>query len=389
MKAMKKRGVCMILAGVMLVAGTSKTSKATAWEGRNENTKNGSEVSPCAAYATKCNVKLLISGGKTQIHASVSGHMDVSKIHAKIVLQNYSDNSWKAIKYMGDSNWRLVPDSDSMESVVETVTLSPNCYKEEAAKLLREISILPVYEEVNPSPEVGMRVQYDNWGEREGIYVLRDGEYKEVEMQMLFYDLKEKKLEQKGTVPYTSASPLTLYSTIDDAIYYSAFSGKMKGNQIYSDHNGIVEKKTDQFCDFNHLIQCGKQYFMAAELLQNYCMEPIVCDAEFQNCSRVMYDKKDDRFTWVTSAIPKENRIVFSHYSDNAMRETGVGEAAPSKIAMLDLETKKTETVYETEYYVTGIACEGKKLILACAPDNRDVEQGLFRKAQKSPQVAV
>lgn len=184
-----------------------------------------------------------------------------------------------------------------------------------------------------------------------------------------FYDLKEKKLEQKGTVPYTSASPLTLYSTIDDAIYYSAFSGKMKGNQIYSDHNGIVEKKTDQFCDFNHLIQCGKQYFMAAELLENYCMEPIVCDAEFQNCSRVMYDKKDDRFTWVTSAVPKENRVVFSHYSDNAMRETGVGETAPSKIAMLDLETKKTETVYETEYYVTGIACEGKKLILACAPD--------------------
>lgn len=103
MKAMKKRGVCMILAGVMLVAGTSKTSKATAWEGRNENTKNGSEVSPCAAYATKCNVKLSISGGKAQIHASVSGHMDVSKVHAKIVLQNYSDNSWKAIKTYEDS----------------------------------------------------------------------------------------------------------------------------------------------------------------------------------------------------------------------------------------------------------------------------------------------
>ena len=29
-----------------------------------------------------------------------------------------------------------------------------------------------------------MRVQYDNWGEKEAIYVLRDGEYKEVEMLM-------------------------------------------------------------------------------------------------------------------------------------------------------------------------------------------------------------
>ncbi len=48
----------------------------------------------------------------------------------------------------------------------------------------RKISLLPVYEEVNPSPEVGMRVQYDNWGEKEAIYVLRDGEYKEVEMLM-------------------------------------------------------------------------------------------------------------------------------------------------------------------------------------------------------------
>lgn len=126
------------------------------------------------------------------------------------------------IEYMGDSNWRLVPDSDSMESVVETVTLSPNCYKEEAAKLLRKISILPVYEEVNPSPEVGMRVQYDNWGEREGIYVLRDGEYKEVEMQMVqvssglqfsetfsYNPLPRGKRKPVGTYTYGSVVPET------------------------------------------------------------------------------------------------------------------------------------------------------------------------------------
>lgn len=60
-------------------------------------------VSICAAYATKCNVKLSISGGKAQIHASVSGYIDVSKIHAKIVLQKYTDNSWKAIKTYEDA----------------------------------------------------------------------------------------------------------------------------------------------------------------------------------------------------------------------------------------------------------------------------------------------
>lgn len=66
-------------------------------------TVNGSMVSICAAYATKCNVKLSISGGKAQIHASVSGYIDVSKIHAKIVLQKYTDNSWKAIKTYEDA----------------------------------------------------------------------------------------------------------------------------------------------------------------------------------------------------------------------------------------------------------------------------------------------
>ena len=191
------------------------------------------------------------------------------------------------------------------------------------------------------------------------------------------YDIEEKKLEQKGTVSYTSSHPLTLYSTRNDKIYYSAFSGKGKGNQIYLDNNGTGEKKTNQFCDFNYLIQCGEQYFMAAELLHHYCIEPIVCDAEFQNCSRVMFDKKDDRFTWMVSTVPKENKIVFSHYSDNEMREADdvEGGNAPSKIAMLDLETKKTETVYETKYYIDGIACEGKKLILSCAPNGVTTRQ--------------
>ena len=44
------------------------------------------------------------------------------------------------------------------------------------------------------------------------------------------YDIEEKKLEQKGTVSYTSSHPLTLYSTRNDKIYYSAFSGKGKPN---------------------------------------------------------------------------------------------------------------------------------------------------------------
>lgn len=191
-----------------------------------------------------------------------------------------------------------------------------------------------------------------------------------------FYDIKEKKLEQKGTVPYNSSHPLTLYSTRNDKIYYSAFSGKGKGNQIYLYKPGTRVKKTNQFCDFNYFIQCGKQYFMAANLLHYYCIEPIVCDAEFQNCSRVMFDKKDDRFTWMVSTVPKENKIVFSYYSDSEMRKADdEGRNAPSKIAMIDMETKKTKTVYKTKYYIDGIACEGKKLILSCAPNGLTTRQ--------------
>lgn len=124
---------------------------------------------------TLCSICIFIAEGTVSAQA------------AETTISNTIPKQMKAntlIEYIGDSNWRLVPDSDSMEFVVEKVGLSPSYYKEEAAKLPREINLLPVYEEVNPSPEVGMRVKYDNWGEKEAIYVFRDGEYKEVEMQM-------------------------------------------------------------------------------------------------------------------------------------------------------------------------------------------------------------
>lgn len=124
---------------------------------------------------TLCSICIFMAGGAVSAQA------------AETTISNTIPEQMEAntlIEYIGDSNWRLVPDSDSIESVMEKVALSPDYYKEEVAKLPRKISLLPVYEEVNPSPEVGMRVQYDNWGEKEAIYVLRDGEYKEVEMLM-------------------------------------------------------------------------------------------------------------------------------------------------------------------------------------------------------------
>lgn len=111
----------------------------------------------------------------------------VSAQAAEIIISSTIPEQMQAnslIEYMGDSNWSLVPDSDSMELTEERLALPASFYKKEIAKLERKISLFPIYEEVNPTPEIGMRVQYDNWGEREKIYVLRDGQYKKVEMQM-------------------------------------------------------------------------------------------------------------------------------------------------------------------------------------------------------------
>lgn len=124
---------------------------------------------------TICSICICMAGGAVSAQA------------AEITISNTIPERMQAnsiIEYMGDSNWCLVPDSDSIELTEEKLVLPPSFYKKEIAKLERKISLLPIYEEVSPTPEVGMRVQYDNWGEREKIYVLRDGKYKEVEMQM-------------------------------------------------------------------------------------------------------------------------------------------------------------------------------------------------------------
>ena len=99
---------------------------------------------------TLCSICIFMAGGAVSAQA------------AETTISNTIPEQMEAntlIEYIGDSNWRLVPDSDSIESVMEKVALSPDYYKEEVAKLPRKISLLPVYEEVNPSPEVGMRVE--------------------------------------------------------------------------------------------------------------------------------------------------------------------------------------------------------------------------------------
>lgn len=101
------------------------------------------------------------------------------------------------IEYESDGSWKIL-DSTSysprivMKSNNNSIALSLNKYskaidsltfnKSDSLKCSENDS--PVYDEILPDPETGMRVLYDNWGEIEKIYILKDNEYKEVSRMM-------------------------------------------------------------------------------------------------------------------------------------------------------------------------------------------------------------
>lgn len=184
------------------------------------------------------------------------------------------------------------------------------------------------------------------------------------------YDLKNKTMQEKACVPYTSAYPLTLYSNNANSIFYTAYSGK--GDQIYLYGDGKNDdKKTSEFSAINYMIQCGDKYFVAAKMLDCYCIEPFIFDSNFDSLNRVFYDKNDDRFTWRVSTVPQNNVVLFSHYSeeeDDEKLDNSDYESAASDIALLDMGTKNVRTIYQTNQYVWGLAGNIEKLYLATAP---------------------
>lgn len=184
------------------------------------------------------------------------------------------------------------------------------------------------------------------------------------------YDMKSKAVQEKASVPYTSVYPLTMYSDNTNSVFYTAYSDK--GDQIYLYGNGKNDdKKTSEFSAINYMIQCGDKYFVAAKMLDCYCIEPFVFDSSFGNLDRVFYDENDDRFTWRVSTIPQDDAVLFSYYSekeDDEKLDNSDYESAASDIAMLDMETKDVRIIYQTNQYVWGLAGNGEKLYLATAP---------------------
>lgn len=123
-------------------------------------------------------------------------------------------NANTIIQYEGNSLWKVVEDTPadikelpcttetpalSFNNAINTLETSKNTrqfYEEDAG---------PVYEEVLPDPELGMRVLYDNWGELEKIYILNNNSYQEINKTMarisaqrVVVDLTELKVLPQG-----------------------------------------------------------------------------------------------------------------------------------------------------------------------------------------------
>ena len=123
-------------------------------------------------------------------------------------------NANTIIQYEGNSLWKVVEDKPAdikelhftkekpalrFNNAINTLETSKNTrqfYEEDAG---------PVYEEVLPDPELGMRVLYDNWGELEKIYILNNNSYQEINKTMaqisaqrVVVDLTELKVLPQG-----------------------------------------------------------------------------------------------------------------------------------------------------------------------------------------------
>lgn len=105
MKGIKKRMVCMMLLGIMVASMIPQTDKAAEVERIEADDIGNGSISICAEYASDVTTTLSIANdGTASIKASVRGIAGVTtKIHAKVVLQKYSNGSWSAVKTYEDT----------------------------------------------------------------------------------------------------------------------------------------------------------------------------------------------------------------------------------------------------------------------------------------------
>ena len=120
----------------------------------------------------------LCLGEKISVQAAdtITSHFIPERMPANSVIEYEGDGQWNNL---GTENVMMKRNRDIVKNE-EKVTLPFAQFSKSISQLKKVTDDEPIYEEVLPNPQKGMRVEYDNWGEINKIFVFNGTSYKEV-----------------------------------------------------------------------------------------------------------------------------------------------------------------------------------------------------------------
>ena len=120
----------------------------------------------------------LCLGKKISVQAAdtITSHFIPERMPANSVIEYEGDGQWNNL---GTENVMMKRNRDIVKNE-EKVTLPFAQFSKSISQLKKVTDDEPIYEEVLPNPQKGMRVEYDNWGEINKIFVFNGTSYKEV-----------------------------------------------------------------------------------------------------------------------------------------------------------------------------------------------------------------
>ncbi len=123
----------------------------------------------------------VLAVGRTTVQAAekISSNVIPDQMEANAIIEYDGNGIWIPLEGKDALETAVIDDVDEVEKTEGALSFSRFSKSIEDWKF--KLSTEPVYNCAMPDPEVGMRVEYDNWGEVDKIFVLDNGEYKEME----------------------------------------------------------------------------------------------------------------------------------------------------------------------------------------------------------------
>lgn len=117
-------------------------------------------------------------GEKISVQAAdtITSYVIPERMSANSVIEYEGNGQWNNL---GTENVMMTKNKDIVKKE-EEVTLPVAQFSKNISQLKKVTDDEPIYEEVLPNPQKGMRVEYDNWGEINKIFVFNGTSYKEV-----------------------------------------------------------------------------------------------------------------------------------------------------------------------------------------------------------------